>query len=70
MRWLYLRWLLIHGGRSVAITCGKKSDQRSIWINHIKSQKGMNKAAVAVANKNARIAMAMILSGQKYNKAA
>ena len=69
-QFLQMRKRAIHGGRSVAITCSKKSDQRSIWINRIKSQKGMNKAAVAVANKNARIAMAMILSGQKYNKAA
>ena len=31
---------------------------------------GVNKAAVAMANKNARIAMAMILSGSDYRKAA
>jgi hypothetical protein len=30
----------------------------------------MNKAAVAVANKNARIVMAMLLSGENYQKAA
>jgi transposase len=66
----YLRMLLIHGGRAVVRTCSKKRDPRSIWVNQIKSKAGMNKAAVAVANKNARIAMAMLLSGQKYKKAA
>lgn len=52
------------------MNCSKKSDARSTWVNRIKTQGGMNKAAVAVANKNARIAMAMILSGKDYKKAA
>ncbi len=66
----YLRELLIHGGRAVVRTCGKKTDTRSAWVNRIKAKGGTNKAAVAVANKNARIAMALILSGQDYKKAA
>ena len=66
----YLRELLIHGGRAVVRTCGKKTDTRSTWVNRIKTQGGINKAAVAVANKNARIVMALILSGQEYKKAA
>ena len=66
----YLRELFVHGGRAVARTCDKKTDTRSSWVNRIKKQKGVNKAAVAVANKNARIAIAMILSGESYRKAA
>lgn len=66
----YLRELLIHGGRAVARTCSKKTDPRSSWVNRIRTQGGMNKAAVAVANKNARIAMALLLSGDIYKKAA
>ena len=66
----YLRELLIHGGRAVVRTCSKKTDKRSIWANRIKEQSGINKAAVAVANKNARIVMALILSGQDYKRAA
>lgn len=66
----YLRELLIHGGRAVVRTAEKKTDARSIWVNRIKNQGGFNKAAVAMANKNARIAMAMILSGSDYKKAA
>lgn len=67
---VYLRGLLIHGGRSVAMRCNKKTDSRSTWVNDIRAQGGMNKAAVAVANKNVRIAMAMLLSGEHYRKSA
>lgn len=69
----YLRQLFIHGGRAVVRTCAKKTDPRSVWVNQIKERGGKgaaNKAAVAVANKNARIVMAMLLSGDKYQKAA
>lgn len=66
----YLRELLIHGGRAVARASSKKTDSRSSWINHIKDKGGMNKASVAIAHKNARIAMSLILSGEQYRKAA
>jgi len=64
----YLRGLLIHGGRAVVRTAEKKTNERSLWVTRIKNKGGVNKAAVAVANKNARIAMAMILSGDEYKK--
>jgi transposase len=66
----YLRELLVHGGRAVVRAAEKKTDPRSIWVNRIKNQAGFNKAAVAVANKNARIVMSMILSGEEYRKSA
>lgn len=66
----YLRGLLIHGGRAVVRTAEKKTDDRSLWVNRIKNKGGVNRAAVAMANKNARIAMAMILSGSDYKKSA
>lgn len=66
----YLRTLLIHGGRAVVRTSEKKTDKKSIWVNQIKNKGGANKAAVAMANKNARTAMALILSGDNYRKAA
>lgn len=65
----YLRELMIHGGRAVARTCDKKTDARSAWAKRIKESGGMNKAAVAIANKNARIVMAMLLKGEEYRKA-
>lgn len=66
----YVRELLIHGGRAVARSSSKKTDARSSWVNRIKEKGGFNKAAVAVANKNARIVMSMLLSGQEYKEAA
>jgi len=51
----YLRQLLIHGGRSVVRTVGEKTDKRSQWIREKAKSRGKNKAAVAVANKNARV---------------
>jgi transposase len=66
----YLRGLLIHGGRAVVRAAEKKTDNRNLWVNRIKNKGGVNRAAVAVANKNARIAMAMILSGENYKKVA
>lgn len=65
----YLRELFIHGGRAVVRTSAKKTDSRSIWVNRIQDKGGFNKAAVAMANKNARIVMSMMLTGEEYKKA-
>ncbi len=66
----YLRTLLIHGARSVASRSEGKIDARSRWINQIKQRCGMNKACVALANKNARIVWALMARGCSYQKAA
>lgn len=66
----YIRQLLVHGGRSVARIADKKKDTRSLWVTRLKQERGYNKAAVAVANKNARIMLSMIKSGENYRKAA
>lgn len=65
----YLRKLLIHGGRAVVRCVDKKQDARSRLIKRIKDERGSNKAAVAVANRNARIILAMLKSGEPYRKA-
>lgn len=66
----YIRKLLVHGGRSVVRVVDKKNDKRSCWVKRIKNERGKNKANVAVANKNARIILAMLKSGEEYRKAA
>lgn len=66
----YLRKLLVHGARSVLINCEKKTDKRSLWIADKKKRCGINKAAVALANKNARIIWAIMATGECYRKAA
>ena len=62
----YLRTNLIHGARSVISKADNKTDARSRWIQQLKSRVGMNKACVALANKNARILWAIMASGEQY----
>ncbi len=64
----FLRSLLVHGARSVVRLAGGKDDPLSRWINRLKATRGSNKAAVALANKLARIGWA-ILSGYGVNRA-
>ncbi len=62
----YLRMLLIHGGRSVVRIAHKYTDRRSCWINELEQRRGKNISAVAVANKNARIAWALLSKKTTY----
>jgi transposase len=64
----YVRTLLIHGARSVVKRCEMKTDKRSLWIADKKHRNGYNKAAVALANKNARIIWAMLATGECYRQ--
>lgn len=65
----YVRSLLVHGGRSVVRCVGTKEDTRSKWIKAIKERRGANRAAVAVANKNARIIWALLTHNEEYRRA-
>lgn len=65
----YARTLLIHGARSVVKVCEKKMDKKSQWVTDKKRRCGFNKAAVALANKNARTIWAMLSSGECYRRA-
>ncbi len=65
----YVRTLLIHGARAALKNCDKKTDRRSIWIANKKHRSGYNVAAVALANKNARIIWAMLSTGECYRTA-
>ncbi len=51
----YLRTLLVHGARSVIFHARKKEDQRSQWVKQLMERRGIQKANVALANKNARV---------------
>ena len=63
----YLRQLLIHGARAVVRQVGEKPDRLSCWIRRLVARRGMNKAIVALANKNARMAFALIYNDQPYD---
>ena len=62
----YLRTLLIHGARAALRTARHKPDRLSCWITRIAQHRHHNVAAVALANKTARIAWAMIKRGTEY----
>lgn len=64
----YFRYLLVHGARSVIQKCGKKTDAKSCWINDKVIRRGKNKAAVALANKNARTIWALLAKQKDYQK--
>jgi transposase len=63
---VYLRTLLIHGARSALRTAKGKEDRLSQWVSRIAHKRHPNIAAVALANKMARIAWAMMKNGTDY----
>lgn len=65
----HLRTLLVHGARAVVRTAANKTDPFSGWLNALKERRGMNRATVAVANKNARIIWALLRHGTAYRSA-
>ena len=62
----YIRTLLIHGGRAVIRTLSNKTDSTSIWLRNLVLRRGKNKAAVAYANKIARVILSMLKTGSEY----
>lgn len=62
----YLRSLLVHGARAVIRTAQAKTDRLSVWVGRIATRRHPNIAAVALANKTARIAWAMLTRGTQY----
>ncbi|MDD5323404.1 MAG: IS110 family transposase [Methylococcales bacterium] len=66
----YIRTLLIHGARAVLKKCTQKMDKLSLWLQTLVARRGFNKAAVALANKNARILWAMASNGNDYEALA
>ena len=66
----YLRTNLIHGARAVLNTVERRDDARGQWAKDIAQRRGFNVATVALANKMARIAWAMLRSGEAYRPLA
>jgi len=64
----YLRTLLIHGARSVIYRAEHKvdTDMTCRWISAVVNRRNKNVAAVALANKNARIAWALLAHGREF----
>jgi transposase len=63
-----LRAVLIHGARSLLLSTirKQKTDSRSQWILRLYKEKGWNKAAVAIANRNVRIMWHLFKYKEEY----
>lgn len=62
----YLRTQMIHGARAVVSRLAKHDDRRTAWLKAIVERRGFNKALVALANKTARIAWALLTRKENY----
>jgi transposase len=66
----YLRRLLLQGAIAVLRRVEGKTDTRSVWLHQLRARRGTQVAAVALANKNARILWALLATGEVYHQAA
>jgi transposase len=62
----YLRRQIVHGARAVMSQAGRRSDPQSEWMKGVAARRGFNRAVIAVANKMARAAWAMLVREEKY----
>ena len=66
----YLRTLLIHGARSVILAAKRRKESREdTWLAKLLERRHVNIAAVALANKNARILWALMAHGRDFDPA-
>jgi transposase len=64
----YLRWLLVTGAMAV-IRCAKKhGPERRPWLARLMGRRHTKVAAVALANKMARMAWAIMVHGERYKE--
>lgn len=61
----YLRTLLIHGARSVIRVAENKAEPES-WLRKLMARRNKNVAAVALANKNARVVWALLANDRTF----
>jgi transposase len=62
----YLRMLLVHGARAVIRVAEKKPGYADSWLARLIGRRHPNIAAVALANKNARIVWALLKHDRDY----
>ncbi|MFB2903456.1 IS110 family transposase [Aeromonas jandaei] len=63
----YLRTLLIHGARAVLRVAERKESFAESWLAGVMARRNLNVAAVAQANKTARIVWALLAHDRKYD---
>lgn len=62
----YLRTMLIHGARSVLYRATQKADPQN-WVCRVAARRNKNVAAVALANKTARIVWALLAHDREFH---
>jgi transposase len=65
----YLRSLFVEGACSVLMAARKPGTRASDWVRQMAGRKEYKVAAVALANKNARIVWALMVKGGRYEHA-
>ena len=63
---VYLRRMLIHGARAVLLRVKYDTGGFGQWVHRLSQRAPRNKVVVAIANKLARIAWAVLSSGKDY----
>ncbi len=63
----YLRTLMVHGARSVIRVAEGKTTRTDRWSTDMMKRRHKNVAAVARANKNARVVWALLAHGRDYD---
>jgi transposase len=66
----YLRRQLVHGARALVKVSRGRDGKPWAWIDGLLTRRSFNVAAVAVANKLARVAWALLSRGEDYRTAA
>ena len=66
----YLRWLLVAGAMSVIRHARRKDPAKTPWLAGLMERRPLRVAAVALANKNARTAWALLANGGTYRQPA
>jgi len=64
----YLRWLLVAGAMSVIMHAKRRGTTNQPWLADMIARKPTNVAAVALANKTARIVWVLLRHGGTYQK--
>lgn len=66
----YLRKLLVQGAHAVLRHRANSKDPRVKWLDELIKRRGTCRSAVALANKNARVAWALLTRGERYTRKA
>jgi transposase len=66
----YLRKILIHGARAAVLRIKRDRVPIGAWLDRLDARAHKNVVVVAMANKLARIAWAVLSSGNEYRSAA